>query len=86
MIVLAACFVVAVVAAFFYIQRLHAEHLAEREAWRVERRELLNRIQAPERAPIETFPEPSDEPLYVPPLDDGAWEAYVEQRKEGRVS
>ena len=52
-----------------------ARHAAERGEWGAERRQLLNRIQQPEKAVYEDF-EPSLEKAYVGHDDDaGYWEA-----------
>ena len=52
-----------------------AAHAAERKEWGTERRQLLNRIQQPEKAVYEDF-EPSLEKAYVGHDDDDAyWEA-----------
>lgn len=60
------------------------QHASEREAWATERVSLLNRLQAPEIAAYEATGEPSDVPLYVPETDAG-WNAYVEERSEGKA-
>lgn len=67
------------------IEALIASHEREREAWRSERRALLNRIQAPERAAYEEIGEPSDHKLYVGPDDDKAFEDYELARKNGEA-
>jgi hypothetical protein len=48
------------------------------EVFEAERRELLQRIQAPERAVLKDF-EPSDRIQYVPFDDDEAWRANQEE-------
>lgn len=62
------------------------EIVAEREAWRKERSELLARIQAPEVATQYLDAEPSDEPLYIPYDNDAAHDQYVEDRAAGLVN
>lgn len=59
----------------------------ERQAWELERIALLQRIQAPELAIAQeaAVGEPSEEPLYVSPDHDEAWEDYIEAREAGRV-
>lgn len=62
-----------------------ASHLAEHHDWAVERRELLTRIQVPERAKVMDMPEPTDEQLYVDFDDDEAINTYREEKFAGRV-
>lgn len=63
-----------------------ATFAAEREAWREERAELNTRLQAPERAATMNLPEPSEEPLYIDPDDDEAWQQYRDDRLAGLVN
>lgn len=50
---------------------------AREDAWRAERSQLLNRIQAPEIAVV-----PEGEPVaYVAPDDDEGYWAYAEERE-----
>jgi hypothetical protein len=58
-------------------------HHADRREWREERKELLTRIQVPERAPLMDIPEPTGEMLYVPYDDDEAWNNYRKEREAG---
>jgi len=67
-------------------ERERAAWAEERHEWQLERRELLNRIQAPETAAYQAAGEPSEEPLYVPFDDDSAHDQYVEQRANGNVN
>lgn len=72
----------AVVALYWYERR---EARIREDAWRLERTGLLNRIQAPEVAPIlaqEDMP-PAEEPLYVPFDDDNAHDEYMERLASG---
>lgn len=46
-----------------------------------ERRGLLDRIQAPQQAVVQSmYPEDSDEPSYIPLHDDEALAEYLKQR------
>ena len=54
-----------------------AAQLAESAA---ERQILLERIQRPERVPVETAQEPSPEALHIPYDDDEAYTEYVQSK------
>lgn len=65
MIVLAAASAVLYVTLLIELWRLQDRHAKAEAAWTEERRELLNRIQAPERLPMQAL-----EPLELPELTE----------------
>lgn len=73
----------ATVAAFLLLgERREQRHAEERNAWVTERRELNQRIQAPEVAVAQAI-DLTEDKGFVNPLDDAAyWQAQIEDSRQ----